>query len=166
VLFGTLLGHDAVMNSVQLIDQALLNATIERARQSTRLRTNHNFHTGPDDNPHRFLNAWVRGTYGAPHRHAAPPKAESFIVLQGEVAVLLFDDAGTVLARHVLGRDVFGIDLAPGVWHTLAPLSDVAVCFEVKPGPYDVATDKEFAPWAPPEGSPEAPAYLARLLGK
>lgn len=152
------------MSAVQLIDDALLARTIERARGAARQRTNHNFHQGPEDNPHRFLNAWVRGTYAAPHRHLSPPKAESFIVLQGEVAVFLFDDAGTVVARHRLGRDLLGIDLAPGVWHTLAPVTEVAVCFEVKPGPYDAATDKEFAPWAPLEGSPEAPAYLERLL--
>lgn len=152
------------MSSVQLIDHALLAETIHRARTSPRLRTNHNFHASAADNPHRFLNAWVRGTYAAPHRHLLPPKAESFIVLQGEVAVFLFDDAGAVVAQHVLGREVLGIDLAPGVWHTLAPLSDTAVCFEVKPGPYDVANDKEFAPWAPAEGSPDAPSYLARLL--
>src|SRR6187402_375579 len=154
------------MSSVQLIDHSLLNATIERARSSARLRTNHNFHAGPEDNPHRFLNAWVRGTYAAPHRHIAPPKAESFIVLQGEVAVFLFDDAGQVVARHVLGRELLGIDLGPGVWHTLAPLSEIAVCFEVKPGPYDALTDKEFAPWAPAEQSPDAAAYLGGLLAE
>lgn len=154
------------MSPVQLIDQSLLDATIERARGSPRLRINHNFHHGPADNPHRFLNAWIRGTYAAPHRHLAPPKAESFIVLRGEVAVFLFDDAGVVIARHVLGREVCGIDLPPGAWHTLAPVSDVAVCFEVKPGPYEVATDKEFAPWAPSEGSAGAGAYLARLMAE
>jgi len=152
------------MTAVQLIDRALLAATVERAKRSSRLRTNHNFHTDAEDNPHRFLNAWVRGTYAAPHRHLTPPKAESFIVLSGEVAVFLFDDRGTVIARHRLGQDLMGIDLAPGIWHTLAPLSEVAVCFEVKPGPYDVATDKEFAPWAPAEGSERAQAYMDELL--
>jgi len=77
----------------------------------------------------------------------------------------LFDDSGSVIEQHRLGRDgVLGIDLGPGVWHTVACLSETAVCFEVKPGPYDVATDKEFAPWAPREGDPDAPAYLARLI--
>jgi cupin fold WbuC family metalloprotein len=154
------------MSLVQLIDRALLDVTIERARASARLRSNHNFHAAAEDNPHRFLNAWVRGTYAAPHRHLAPPKAESFIVLRGEMAVFLFDDAGTVIARHVLGHEISGIDLPPGVWHTLAPVSEVAVCFEVKPGPYDVATDKEFAPWAPSEASSDAAPYLARLMAE
>lgn len=35
--------------------------------------------------------------------------------------------------------------------------------FEVKPGPYDPASDKDFATWAPPEYSPPAPAYLAEI---
>ena len=36
---------------------------IERARQSPRLRVNHNFHGGMEENPHRFLNVMLRGTY-------------------------------------------------------------------------------------------------------
>ena len=57
-----------------------------------------------------------------------------------------------------------GIDLRPGLWHSIAALTPVAVCYEVKPGPWDPATDKEFAPWAPEEGSDAASQYLATLL--
>lgn len=154
-------------DKVQLIDRALLDATLARASASARLRTNHNFHSGDADNPHRFLNAWVKGTYGAPHRHLEPPKAESFVVLAGKLAVFLFDDEGAVTEHHVLGGEgLLGIDIAPGVWHTLAPLSETAVCFEVKPGPYVAATDKEFAPWAPREGEPGTAAYLEQLLAR
>jgi len=86
-------------------------------------------------------------------------------VLTGELALFLFDDGGQVVQQHVLGRDgLLGIDLSPGLWHTLAAVTDTAVCFEVKPGPYDVATDKEFAPWAPKEGDPAAPGYLEALM--
>lgn len=150
---------------VQLIDRALLDHTVERARAAPRGRINHNFHASLADNLHRFLNAWTRGSYAAPHRHLAVPKPESFVVLRGELVVFLFDDAGNVSERHVLGRDgVLGIDLAPGSWHTVAALSETAVCFEVKAGPYDAATDKEFAPWAPREGEPGTADYLRRLL--
>lgn len=153
------------MAHVQLIDAPLIEATLGRARSSPRLRTNHNFHPDLESNPHRFLNAWIRGTYAAPHRHLKTPKPESFVVLSGEVVVFLFDDAGTVTSRHILGREgLLGIDLAPGIWHTLAPLTETAVCFEVKPGPYDPASDKEFAPWAPLEGDPGTADYLAALM--
>jgi cupin fold WbuC family metalloprotein len=151
--------------AVQLIDEALLEATLARAATSPRGRINHNFHPELSSNPHRFLNAWTRGSYAAPHRHLQVPKPESFVMLRGELALFIFDDAGAVTERHVLGRDgVLGIDLAPGLWHTVAALTETAVCFEVKAGPYDATTDKEFAPWAPREGDPGAADYLARLL--
>jgi len=151
--------------AVQLIDQALLDATLARAFTAPRGRINHNFHPDMASNPHRFLNAWTRGSYAAPHRHLAVPKPESFIVLRGELALFIFDDHGAVTQTHVLGRDGnIGLDLAPGLWHTVAALTDTAICFEVKAGPYDVATDKEFAPWAPREGDPAAAAYLAGLV--
>jgi len=151
--------------AVQLIDDALLDATLARACTAPRGRINHNFHPDMAANPHRFLNAWTRGSYAAPHRHLQVPKPESFVVLRGELALFLFDDHGTVTEQHVLGRNgVVGLDLAPGIWHTVAVLSETAICFEVKAGPYDAATDKEFAPWAPREGDANAPAYLASLL--
>jgi cupin fold WbuC family metalloprotein len=149
---------------IQTIDRALFRRLVERARETPRRRTNHNFHGAMEENPHRFLNVMLRGTYVAPHRHLDPPKAEAFLVLEGEIAFFTFDDAGEVASVHRLGRDAVGIDIEPGVWHTLAVLSEEAVCYEVKPGPYSAANDKDFAPWAPREGDPEAPAYQARLL--
>jgi cupin fold WbuC family metalloprotein len=129
---------------------------------------NHNFHTGPNDNPHRFLNVLLAGTYVRPHRHATPPKAESFVVLEGAVDVVLFDDHGSETARYRLGTvtadgHLWGVDLPPGVWHTVVARSPRAVCFEVKPGPWEPASDKDFAPWAPAEGDPEARAYSQAL---
>lgn len=151
--------------TVQLLDDALIDATIERARHAARGRINHNFHPDLSSNPHRFLNAWTRGSYAAPHRHLAVPKPESFVVLRGELALFVFDDTGVVTEHHVLGRGgLHGIDLAPGVWHTLAAVTETAICYEVKAGPYDAATDKEFAPWAPREGEPGAQAFLEKLL--
>jgi cupin fold WbuC family metalloprotein len=149
---------------VQLLDSALFRSLIERARQSPRLRTNHNFHSSMEDNPHRFLNVMVRGTYIAPHRHRDPPKSESFLVLEGELAFFTFDDAGHIDSAHVLGRDPLGVDVQPGVWHTIAVLTDHVVCFEVKPGPYSAVNDKDFAPWAPREGDPNAKPYLDSLV--
>jgi hypothetical protein len=45
-------------------------------------------------------------------------------------------------------------------------LSDTAVCYEVKPGPYILTNDKEFAPWAPAEGSEGCAAYWRQLLAE
>ena len=153
------------MPPFQLIDSELCDRLLEEARRSPRLRKNYNFHSGPQDNPHRFLNAMLRGTYVQPHRHLEPPKPESFLVLAGRLAVFLFDDSGRVESRQVLGEGgAIGIDIAPGVWHSLAVTGAYAICYEVKPGPYSAANDKQFAPWAPAEGAGAAARYLESLL--
>lgn len=156
------------MPEVQLITAKLMEEVRRKAELSARRRMNHNFHGSDGENPHRFLNVMLRGTYVRPHRHAAPAKAESWVVLEGAVKLYTFDDSGRVSGAWVLehGGEQVGIDLAAGVWHTVAVLSECATVFEVKPGPYDAATDKEFAAWAPAEGSPEAAGYLERLLAR
>lgn len=154
------------MQGIQLLDAALIATLLERARQSPRRRTNHNFHAGPQDNPHRFLNVMLEGTYVAPHRHRDPPKSEAFLVLEGRAAVFTFHEDGAIDSIEALGGATVGIDLPPDTWHTIVVLTTYAVCYEVKPGPYSPANDKEFAPWAPREGDPDAPAYLARLVAQ
>lgn len=155
-------------SGVQLITKELIEAVIEQAKRSPRRRMNYNFHASASDNPHRFLNVFLEGSYVQPHRHLTVPKAESFIVLRGRMTAFVFNDRGEVVERHILaaGADLIpqGIDLAPGVWHMVTALTPVAVCYEVKPGPWDPATDKDFAAWAPAEGSAEAPGYLENLL--
>jgi hypothetical protein len=61
------------------------------------------------------------------------------------------------------GREAFGVDLVPGIYHTFVALEPDTVLFEVKDGPYVAATDKAFAPWAPAEGTPEARQYMQAL---
>ena len=149
---------------IQVIDTDLFRELVERARNSPRRRTNHNVHGSMEENPHRFLNVMLRGTYITPHRHLDPPKPEGFLILSGKVVLFLFDDSGKVSGTYILGGDRPGIDIPAGVWHTMAVLSPEAVCYEVKPGPYSAANDKDFAPWAPREGDPAAAAYLERLV--
>lgn len=152
-------------NTPIVIDDALIAATLRRAHSTLRRRTNHNFHRDAQDNPHRFLNAMLRGTYAAPHRHLRPPKSESFIVLQGEVVVFTFGDRGQITNQYPLGVEGRrGVEIPAGLWHSVVVLSEEAVCYEVKPGPWQPATDKEFAPWAPREGADGWQEYLAGLV--
>ena len=149
---------------IQWISEALFAEVLERARQSPRRRMNFNFHADMLENPHRLLNVLVEGTYIRPHRHLEPPKAESFLVLEGRIAFFVFDDDGRVMVARVLGAEgIHGVDIPPGLWHTMLALTPHAICFEVKPGPYSPLSDKEFALWAPAEGDPGVPDYLRRL---
>ena len=38
------------------------------------------------------------------------------------------------------------------------------MAYEIKDGPYNPIDDKNFAPWAPKEGSEDVPEYIERLL--
>jgi cupin fold WbuC family metalloprotein len=157
-------------SGVSLISNGLFDSVTALASASPRRRMNHNFHSRPDDNAHRLLNVLLHGTYIRPHRHVNPPKAEAFLVLEGAADVILFDDDGAVAVRYRLGEEseggrLWGVDLPPGVWHTVVARTDRAVCYEVKPGPWQPATDKEFAPWAPAEDDPAAASYNRALLG-
>lgn len=157
------------MSDIALINRALIDRVIEQAAASPRRRMNFNFHTSAADNPHRLLNVLMHDTYIAPHRHLNPDKAESFLVLEGVAKIVCFDDAGQPTAVHRLAApgtgETWGIDLQPGVWHTICAETEYAVCYEVKPGPWVPATDKDFAPWAPRENQPGWQNYLSYLKG-
>ena len=105
------------------------------------------------------------GSYVQPHRHLYPPKAEAIVVLRGAICVAIFDDEGELLSKVELSAQssTFGVDIEPGVYHTFFALEPDTVLFEVKPGPYERSNDKDFASWAPGEGSDGAEAYLEDL---
>lgn len=146
----------------------LLAQTAELSRQSPRGRIIQRLHTADDAPLHRMFNAMQPGTYLRPHRHMNPPKSEAFVMLAGAVRFVEFNDTGKIVNWFDMraGGEVFGVDVEPGVWHGLIVLEPDSVIFEVKNGPYTKASDKDFAPWSPEEGTPEAQAYLKELLGK
>ncbi|MEB3303920.1 MAG: WbuC family cupin fold metalloprotein [Cyanobacteriota bacterium] len=151
-----------VVPSPQLkcLDQALFDAVSAEARQSPRLRRNHNLHAEPEL-VQRFLNVMQPGTYVRPHRHlrAAPGEGfECFVVLQGSMGLLLLDPKGAVIQQLRLDGEgpLRGVELQEGIFHTLVALAPDTVMFEIKQGPYQPASDKDFLGIFPAEGSPEA----------
>jgi cupin fold WbuC family metalloprotein len=144
--------------AVAFIDRDLVQRKAYDARRSLRRRDIHVFHRGDDDPLQRMLNAIQPGSYIRPHRHLDPPKSESVILLQGMLGYVSFRDDGTPEDDNSLlldlDRGVLGCDIRPGVWHTIFALAPDTVVFEVKPGPYSAANDKDFAPWAPEEFIP------------
>jgi cupin fold WbuC family metalloprotein len=150
---------------VELVTRATLRDLARAARAHPRGRVNLNFHA-PEDAYQRLLNAVQPGSFIRPHRHRAPAKSESFVVLAGEIGLFWFDDEGRVVGARRLGpdRETRAVDIAPGVWHTFLALRADTVVFEGKNGPYDPSVDKEFAAWSPAEGDPAAAGYAARLL--
>ena len=155
----------AAFSRFTMIDEALLDQASRAARQSTRLRRNHNFHAADDDASHRLINAMEPGSYVMPHRHLHPDKDETFVVLRGTFGLLLFDDAGTITEARLLrvGGEVVGANVPHGMWHSLVSFEPGGVFLEAKGGPYTPLTAEERAPWAPAEGDPGVAAYLASM---
>lgn len=151
--------------STTLLSETLIRQVKEGSRQSPRKRILLPFHKGPESNLHRMLNGLQPYSYIQPHRHLYPPKAESVIVLRGAILSFHFREDGKVTEVYNLaaGAADFGVDSEPGTFHTFLALEDDTVLFEVKPGPYKQSSDKDFAPWAPAEGTPEADDYLEYL---
>lgn len=146
--------------------EKLLQEAIDKSRQSPRKRIILRLHKSDEATLHRMFNVLQPGTYIRPHWHREPPKDESLVLLQGKVAVFIFSDKGEI--REVIHLEArtsqFGIDLVAGVCHSFVVLQEDTVIYEVKPGPYVKATDKDFAAWAPAEGDPEVGEYLDMLM--
>ena len=121
---------------MEIIDDQLLDKVSAEAKSSARLRMNYNFHKRLDEKCHRFLNAVEPGTVVEIHRH--PTKDESFVLLRGRVAVLTYNDDGSVMERVVLcpAQGRYGVNIPKGVWYNLESLEPDSVFFECKEGPF------------------------------
>ena len=150
------------MPTARFLDQTLFAQLAAEALASPRQRQHHNLHVMSEP-CHRMVVGLQPGSYIPPHRHLAEDKAETLLALQGCFGVLIFSQTGEVLERRLLqaGGECAGVDLPPGVFHALLVLAADSVLFECKAGPYRPITAAELAPWAPAEGAPEVPAYLA-----
>jgi cupin fold WbuC family metalloprotein len=134
---------------MKIIDKALLDSVSAQAIKNERLRMNYNFHQDLDDPLNRLLNAMEPGSYFPPHRHKNPDREEVFIVLRGSVLFIIFDDEGSVVSSTKVSpqKEVYGMEIEAGVWHSLIVLEPNTVVFEVKKGPYVPLTPDNIAPW-------------------
>lgn len=159
-------GTDAL--ALRPIDRTLLDAATDEARRSPRRRAILRYHEH-DEPIQRMLNAVEPDSYVRPHRHLDPPKIETFVLLRGRAIMLRFDDAGAILEVTELaaGGPQHGVEVLPGAWHMPFTLEPGTVFYEIKAGPYNPTTDKDFASWAPPETDAAAGrAYLAGLRAR
>ncbi len=139
---------------------------LSMSRDSPRRRMIQRVHKTNDAGVHKMFNALQPGTYITPHRHMHPEKTETILVVAGAMLFVEFTDDGTVKKHTLLqpGTENFGVDVAPHVFHTFVALKPDTLIFEVKDGPYELHTDKDFAPWAPKEGTEGDEEYLLELL--
>ena len=123
----------------------------EASRRSPRRRMMVPIQRAEDAPVQRLLNFMQPGTYVQPHRHREPGACETLSLLGGKLEVLHFSPRGDIISRFLLTSECPVVDLEPDVWHGMRVLESDTVVLEIKKGPYDPATDKDFASWAPSE---------------
>jgi len=150
---------------MMIFDDPLITSLTEQAKQNPRLRQHLNLHKSYDEASQRLLIAMEPGTYLRPHRHLVDAKPESFVGLRGRVALLVFDSTGGIekIIPFGPGEGAAGVDLPPGIWHTIVCLEEGSVIYETKQGPYTPISEEDMAPWAPSEGDAESAAYQQSL---
>ena len=140
---------------IQLINDNLLSALHEKARENERKRQNFDLRTTPDDTSQRMLNALEVGTHVPIHRHLKT--SETVICLEGCLDEIFYEelpnmDAGgpvhdgetaldekcfAEVARFRLcpREKLFGIQIPKGVWHTIE-VHEPSTILEAKDGAY------------------------------
>lgn len=151
------------MSKLLTISENRLRQLSGEAATRPRRRQNLNLHPWLDDPIQRLFNALEPETYVRPHRHAREHGWELMLRIRGAFSILLFDDLGTVVERVDLisGKGAAAVEIPAYAWHALVALESGTLMFEVKPGPYSAVEDKDFAPWAPAEGTTNARDFVA-----
>ena len=152
---------NTVVVSQKLIDE-LKQLSAENGNCNARLC----LHTAPDSSFHEMIVLEREGFYFPPHRHTN--KGESCHIIEGELAVFTFDDAGKVTHHTVLGKDGnITSRVGIGQFHLTLALTDPVIYHETKPGPFVETTNSAFASWAPARDDTKGGyLYLQGLLAE
>jgi len=123
-------------------------------------------HSDPESTFHTMIVLDRKGTYYPPHKHEQ--KGECWHLIEGSMAVFVFDEAGNIIDVERLDPDgVFMYRIEVGMYHTVVALSETIVYHESKLGPFLGQGDSIVPSWAP-EGTNrmEAERFMAFLREK
>ncbi|MBF0436082.1 MAG: cupin fold metalloprotein, WbuC family [Magnetococcales bacterium] len=119
-------------------------------------------HAGANDPVHEMFIALRGGAFDRPHAHRG--KRESFLMVDGRMAVVLFRaDASIdqVIHLHAGGPCSYYHLAVSGLVHATVIL-ETAVFLEITQGPFDPG-DSFYPDWSPEYGTPGADAFSYRL---
>jgi len=149
---------------MKVVNNKLIDQIKQKSEASPRKRANVIFHKY-EDKVQRMIQVLQPDTYAQPHRHQNPDKVEVFVILEGKMGVVEFDDKGYITESIVLDRKKgdFAVEIAPRTWHSIVCFEKDTSIVEILEGPYEEMSHKKFASWAPNESDPDAKGYLKKL---
>jgi cupin fold WbuC family metalloprotein len=121
-------------------------------------------HENPQSPLQEMIILFSGENYVRPHKHTN--KSESFHMIEGSLAVLLFDNYGkldkTVFLDATGKKGDLYYRLESPVYHTVIGLSNNWMIHETTNGPFD-SSQTAYAPWAPQAGTNESTTYMKAL---
>jgi len=132
------------------------------AESSDRARSHLNTHDTLDATVQRLFIATEPETYIRPHRHSDAHKWEFFVLIEGSMDLLIFDDDGTLVERCRMSRaDTRAVEVPPGQWHSYVCREAGTVALEIKQDAYIPTPEIDLAPWAPEENTAASQQFLS-----
>ena len=121
-------------------------------------------HGSPDKDLHEMIIVHSFGQYIQPHINL--DSAKSFLVLDGEMVVALFNNEGEISNYVKLGvskgASAFLLRLDDPVFHTVVPVTTTVTFLETATGPH---TQTHYAPFSPaPNDKSESEKYMMWLM--
>jgi cupin fold WbuC family metalloprotein len=127
-------------------------------------------HKDNEDLIHEMIIHFSKDSYIRPHKHIN--KTESYLILEGEVDLIYFNDDGKIIESHSLfsyknakENQNFYIRTSNMLFHTLYIKSDYLLMLEITNGPFN-KKESIFAEWAPTQEKEEEIKYFLNSLKK
>lgn len=133
---------------VPLVSEQILHTMLHKASESSLKRSHLELHESYLDPIQKVLICLLSTTLIRPHFHTEKHQSEFFVLLKGEVKVILFDEAGLVDDIVCLNDLNFITEIKPNKIHAVVCISENSFLLEVKQGPYVPSQGKEFPPWS------------------
>jgi glucose-6-phosphate isomerase len=103
-------------------------------------------HDSPLSKHHDMVILERKGKYYRPHKHK--DKGEAFHIIDGKMAIFIFDEDGSIVDSTVLLQgDIYRIE--ENQYHSVMPVTNIVIYHENKPGPFLGDKDSVFPSWAP-----------------
>ena len=154
-----------VKDEIVIFTDAMKHFLISCASQHPKKEARLCAHLTPDNHLHEMIIVHSKGNYIPPHKHLN--KIESFHLIEGQLAVVIFNDCGEVKQIiHLDSKKDFYYRLQESMFHTVVPLSEYVVFHEVTNGPFFLEEKRE-AKWAPKKNDlEEVNNYQRKLMKK
>lgn len=153
------------------MDSSLIKSLLMTDLFNERGRAHHNFHDSYEAQCQILINVISSDSYIRPHRHLMAKKKEYLFALEGSFALLEFNNKRDIINVRYFSTEkhssrnstAYGVCVEPSAWHTVISLLPTSTILEVKEGPFDPLSAKEFLLCTPEEKSADAQIYLDYL---